>query len=412
MPPRSRLSAVIIGLASTLALAAGTALSFTAQAGAATGATTSTALLFGIYPGGPAGGASGSNPDNVSNDLAAVKQLDSSDAPFMVHLYAEYYGPGSYTAAQEIGSEVQAFAKAGFQVELVLAYRPTDEIPATDVPGFASWTQATLASLGRYLTYLQVTNEANVSGNSSSNDGAYPGAESALIRGVEAAKSYITAHSQAIKVGFNWSYNASVSSKTFWSYLSSAGGSTFEKDVNWVGIDVYPGTWQSLPGSLSFSAAVSTVMSQAIHSTRSTYMPLAGLGAGVPIQITETGYPTGPGRTYAMQETALEAEVSAVVAARTADDVSAIQVFDLRDAITNSTIFEDQYGLMTDQWAPKPAFADYERLIAQDAAPTTATGSAANVRARVGKQTHRSRNARRGLRRRRLSGSARHQRLG
>ena len=379
MPPRGRLSAVIIGLASTLALAAGTALPFTANAGAATGATTSIAPVFGIYPGGPAGGASGSNPDNVSSDLAAVKQLDSSDAPFIVHLYAEYYGPGGYTAAQEIGSEVQTFAKAGFQVELVLAYRPADQTPSTDVPGFASWTQSALASLGRYLTYLQVTDEANVSGSSSSNDGSYPGAESALIQGVEAAKSYITARGQTIKVGFNWSYNPSLSSDAFWSYLASAGRSTFVKDVNWVGIDVYPGTWQALPTGLSFGSGVSQVMTQAIQSTRSTYMPMAGLGTGVPIQITETGYPTGPGRTYAMQETAMESEVQTAANLRSSENVSAVQFFDLRDAITDSAIFEDQYGLMTDQWVPKPAFAAYEQLIGQYATPATASARTADV---------------------------------
>ena len=388
MAPRGRLPALIIGRASALTLAVAAALAFAASAGGATGATNSaSAPVFGIYPGGPAGGASGSNPDNVSNDLTAVKQLDSSGAPFMVHLYAEYYGPGSYTAAQEIGSEVQTFAKAGFQVELVLAYRPADQTPSTDVPGFAAWTQSTLASLGRYLTYLQVTDEANVSGSSSSNDGSYPGAESALIQGVEAAKSYITAHGQSIKVGFNWSYNPSTSSDAFWSRLASAGGSTFVKDVDWVGVDVYPGTWQTLPTGLSFGSGVSQVMTQAIQSTRSTYMPLAGLGTRVPIQITETGYPTGPGRTYAMQQAAMQSEVQAAVNLHSTANVTAVQFFDLRDAITNSTIFQDQYGLMTDKWVPKPAFTAYEQLITHYATPATA--STASVKRRSAKRARR-----------------------
>jgi hypothetical protein len=354
-----------LGAASLFAVTA--AFAVTTSAGAAKARTTaSSALLFGIYPGGPAGGATGSVPDNVAKDLAAVKQLDSSGAPFVVHLYAEYYGPGSYTATQEVGAEVQTFAKAGIKVELVLAYRPTDKVPATDVPGFVTWAKSALASLGTYLSYLQVTNEANVSGSASSNDGSYPGAENALIQGVEGTKSYIASHGLAIKVGFNWSYVAGVASTTFWSYLAKTGGATFEKDVDWIGIDVYPGTWQSLPTSVGFSAGVSQVVTQAIASTRSTYMPLAALPATVPIQITETGYPTGPGRTYAAQQAALQSEVSAAVSVRAADNVSALQFFDLRDAITDNPNFQDQYGLMTDQWAPKPAFTEYERLIAQD----------------------------------------------
>lgn len=297
----------------------------------------------------------------------------------MAHLYAEYYGPGSYSASQEIGSEVQTFAKAGIRVELVLCYRPTDEVPSTDVPGFVTWAKSALGSLGRYLGYVQVTNEANVSGSSSSNDGSYPGAEDALIQGVEGAKSYVAAHGMAVKVGFNWSYNPAVSSDAFWSYMASAGGATFVRDVDWVGVDVYPGTWQPLPTTLSFSAGVSQVMTQAITSTRGTFMPLATLPASVPIQITETGYPTGPNRSYTMQVTALQAEVAAVVNAHTTYNVSALEFFDLRDAITNSTVFTDQYGLMTDQWAPKPAFSAYEQLVTHYASLATAPALTASA---------------------------------
>jgi hypothetical protein len=261
---------------------------------------------------------------------------------------------------------VQTFARAGINVELVLCYRPTDKIPATDVPGFVSWAKTALGSLGKYLSYLQVTNEANVTGgNGATSDGYYPGAESALTQGVEGTKSYIASHALPIKVGFNWSYNPSVGSNAFWSYMASTGGATFVKDVDWVGIDVYPGTWQPLPANLSFASGVSQVMTQAITSTRNTFMPLATLPATVPIQIAETGYPTGPNRTYSMQQTAMQSEVAAVVSAYTTYNVSALQFFDLRDAITNSTPFANHYGLMTDQWAPKPAFAAYEQLITQ-----------------------------------------------
>jgi hypothetical protein len=110
-------------------------------------------------------------------------------------------------------------------------------------------------------------------------------------------------------------------------------------------------------------------------------MALAGLGAGVPIHVTETGYPTGPNRTYAMQETAVESEVQAVLGASATDNVTAMEFFDLRDAITSSTDFNDQYGLMTDTWTPKPAFADYERLVSEyGGAPTVATKATSLLR--------------------------------
>jgi hypothetical protein len=336
---------------------------FSAGALAATTSTSTSPLTFGIYPGGPAGGASGSTPDNVSKDLAAVQQLDSSRAPFVVHLYAEYYGPGGATAQQEIGSELQTFAGAGVKVELVVCYRPADKSPTVDVPGFVSWIQAALKAFGAQLSYLQVTNEANRTTDPTSNDGAFAGVKGALILGVEAAKNYVTANNEAIKVGFNWSYDASVQSNTFWSSLKATGGSTFVHDVDWVGIDVYPGTWQPIPAGLHIGDGSAQVMDQAIAATRNTYMPLAGLPATVPIHISETGYPTGPGRTYAMQAAALSGEVRAVESVSATDNVTDFRLFDLRDAITNSTIFADQYGLMTDQWVAKPAFAEYESFI-------------------------------------------------
>jgi hypothetical protein len=217
--------------------------------------------------------------------------------------------------------------------------------------------------MGPAVSYVQITNEANING-ASDNDGTYAGADQALVDGVEAAKSYIVARGLHTLVGFNWSYDQSASGAGWWSQLATLGGSTFAHDTDWVGVDTYPGTWQALPSNVSFGSGVAQVTTQAIATTRSD-MALAGLGSAVPIHVSEVGYPTGPNRTYAMQQAALDSEVQAVLAASVTDNVSAMEFFDLRDAITNSTDFNDQYGLMTDQWTPKPAFFDYQRLIAR-----------------------------------------------
>ncbi len=39
--------------------------------------------------------------------------------------------------------------------------------------------------------------------------------------------------------------------------------------------------------------------------------------------------------------------------------------FDLRDADSSSLNFQQQYGLLRDDYKPKPAFGTYRRLIAQ-----------------------------------------------
>jgi hypothetical protein len=355
------------GLAvATASFAADPALSQAASVGA------TNKLVFGIYPGGIAGGDTGAMPDNFAKDVAGVQQLDSSGAPFLVHLYAEYFGPNTWTAQQLVGSEVKLFAQAGVKVELVLRYSPNSANAAVDVPGFVRWVDQALSAMGSKISYVQVTNEANVNG-ASDNDGTFAGADQALVTGVESAKTYILAHRLQARVGFNWSYDASAGGAAWWSSLEALGGSTFTNDVDWVGVDTYPGTWQPLPTTMSFGSGVEQVTTQALQSTRND-MALAGLGAGVPIHVTETGYPTGPNRTYAMQETAVESEVQAVLGASATDNVTAMEFFDLRDAITSSTDFNDQYGLMTDTWTPKPAFAEYEQLVSEyGAAPTVAT---------------------------------------
>jgi hypothetical protein len=81
--------------------------------------------------------------------------------------------------------------------------------------------------------------------------------------------------------------------------------------------------------------------------------------------MTETGYPTGPGRTTAMQVTVMRAVVTAVYRARRAYNITGFRWFDLRDADSSASSFESQYGLMLDDYSPKPAFGVYRQLVAE-----------------------------------------------
>jgi hypothetical protein len=218
------------------------------------------------------------------------------------------------------------------------------------VPGFVS---------------LQVTNEANQGGSPNTSDGYYAGAENALIDGVIAAKDEIRKERLGqVKVGFNWAYATDGGERAFWRYLGHHGGRRFVSDLDWVGLDAYPGTWgPALVGS-DLAAETTGFMDRALHALRATYMPLAGIPHTVPLHVSETGYPTGPGRTDAMQVTVMQASLHAVYHARSRYNITGLRWFDLRDADSSSSSFESQYGLMRDDYSPKPAFGAYRALIA------------------------------------------------
>ena len=328
-------------------------------------------LVFGIYPGGAAGtvGPSGPvAPENPTLRMAALERLRPPGRPFVLHLYASYTGADGWSAAQQVGEEISEYGNAGFQTELVAAYRPSDGGSPPDVAGFAEFVREAVRSLGPVPGFvsLQVTNEANQGGSPNTSDGYYAGAEDALIDGVIAAKGETrTDGFGQVKIGFNWAYANDGRERAFWRYLGQHGGRAFVGDLDWVGLDAYPGTWGPALAGRGLAAETASFMERALRSLRTTYLPLAGIPHTVPLRVSETGYPTGPGRSDAMQVTVMKAAVEAVDRARGTYNITGFRWFDLRDADSSSSSFESQYGLMRDDYSPKPAFGAYRSLVAR-----------------------------------------------
>jgi len=135
----------------------------------------------------------------------------------------------------------------------------------------------------------------------------------------------------------------------------------------------------------------------------------AGLGSRVPIYVEENGYPTGPGRTESMQRSVLETMVSAFDDFRGTYNVSDYRWFDLRDADSSSPNFQQQFGLLHDDYSPKPAFAAYRALVAKlsiRTPPAAPSPSGPDGGGRPSRRPARCRPARR--RARREQGRARH----
>jgi hypothetical protein len=327
-------------------------------------------LVFGAYPGGAAGtvGPSGAvAPEDPALRLAALRQLRAPGRPFVLHLYASYTGANGWSAAEQAGQEIRDYGDAGFQTELVLCYRPAGGGSSADVRGFSEFVQQAVASLGHLQGFvsLQVTNEANQGGSPNTSDGYYAGAKDALIDGVIAAKDELRRDNAGqVKVGFNWAYAADPGERGFWRYLGRHGGRRFVSDLDWVGLDAYPGTWGPALAGRGLAAQTTSFIGGALRALRGTYMPLAGIPQAVPLVVSETGYPTGPGRTDAMQVTVMKAAIKAVYHARGTYNITGLRWFDLRDADSSASTFESHYGLMRDDYSPKPAFGVYRTLVA------------------------------------------------
>lgn len=323
------------------------------------------ALRFGIYPWGAAGcvnQCAPSVPENADKSLAAVQQLRGGH-PFVMHLYADYTGT-STASADGLISEATWWSANGLQVSAVLRYRPADSSKAS---GYVPWVRTQtrrLAAIARTVS-IQIANEPN-NLSPGAGDGSYPGVIDAIAQAVPAARSELVGAGRSdVLVGFNWAAGSTpTTTEPMWSQLLQAGGSAFTAAVGFVAVNVYPGTW-SPPSSSSVptSAQIDATMRSTLDALRFKHMAAAGVG-GAAIVVGETGYPTTASRTEATQNAVLTQIVSTVDATKATYGVTDLYWFSLRDGNTASGQLENGYGVMRDDYTPKPAFTTLQHLVA------------------------------------------------
>ena len=365
------------------------ALNCLVPAGAHASAGSQAPLRFGIFPGGAAGSVNAKaapRAEDPAKRLSALQSLAGS-SPFVARLYDSWTGTSADDDGGWLDRQIAGYTSAGLQVELVVRYTPAAADAGSSPAAFAEHVRAVAGRYGpdpRFVS-LQVTNEANLSGQPEASDGAFAGVAEAVVKGVIAAKDQARKGSHAqLRVGFSWAYDERpLLSTEFWATLGRIGGRAFADSVDWVGLDSYPGTWApQLALSNLLPGQAAGAVKESVRSLRDCLMPLAGLGTGTTIHIAENGFPTGPGRSEQMQAQVLDAMVRSVNSIRAAYGVSDYRWFDLRDSSTADPSIESQYGITRDDYSPKPAFATYRDLIAShgggDATASTATAAAAN----------------------------------
>jgi hypothetical protein len=327
-------------------------------------------LRFGVYPWaapGAVGDVAAQLPDVPDKALAAVQQL-AGGHPLTVHLYGDYTGTGD-AAAQALLSDARWWSDNGLQVEMVLRYRPASPSVAS---GYGAWVGSVAGRLAQLpgLVSLQIGNEANNTSSPAAGDGAYPGAVAAIAHAVPVARQALDAAGrQDVGVGINWAAGESpCGGAAFWIALRRAGGPALASSLGWVGVDVYPGTWSGpSPNVIPTADAISRTVVDSLRCLRDQHMTAAGLSPSTSITVSETGYPTDAARSPQLQASVLRETVATVQSVRARFGIDALNWFSLRDGNTASGQLQNGYGLLRDDYAPKPAFTAYQDIIAAQA---------------------------------------------
>ena len=331
-------------------------------------------LRFGIDPGlaGSAGGAQlPAVADYPSKDLAAVKALAPADRVLVVRLNRLFWSDGQ-SGIDAFAQMVKRYASAGFEVELQVRYHPPSG-QAGDLPAWVAYVRHVVDTFGPdpNVVAMTITNEVNINFSPNTSDGYYAGAQEALIEGIEAAHAEAASRGyRQLRFGFTYAYRFPEDA-SFFSYLGAHGGAAFAAALGFVGLDFYPGT--IYPPAMAPGDTYRAELAQAAGVLRGCLAPMAGIGPNVPIWITENGVPTGA-LSDAQQAGALRDLVQAASDYSGTYGITDYRWFNLRDSTSSgpSTLIGPtfaSFGLLRDDYSPKPSFALYRSLIAELGAP-------------------------------------------
>jgi hypothetical protein len=315
-------------------------------------------LTFGIYPGGHTGIEElAVIPDDPLRIREALNHLQVDDLPFLVRGYLPYIGPLTSVKAGlvETPRAVEQYLRSGRKLDLVLCFRQPD------LAGWLVFIRETIHRYGSMLSTLQITEEANVT-TVAAVDGYIPQVREALVGGVITAKEEIQRCGLDIQVGFNAAPSFDPADD-FWPSIAALGGQSFLDALDYVGFDFFPGVFRPLPDAseATLRAAVVGVLSH----FRNVSLAAATIPETCPTHITEHGCPTGPTRSYERQAAVLELVVRTIHEHRNQFNITHYEHFALRDANSSNPDLYSQFGLLRDDYSPKPAFERYRQLIAE-----------------------------------------------
>lgn len=318
---------------------------------------TSDGLTFGIYPlsvaGTPTGLAVGPK-DDYEKIKDALRQLRGNASTLTPRNYLVFSKPD---AESGLLSFADRLLQSGLLGDLVIGWIQTADIVLDE---WLAFIRKIVREYGRQLKSLQITNEPNLSFM----EGSKPYTRQALIEGVIAAKQEVRSCGLQVKIGFGSVPESPASVPGFWEGLAEHGDQTFINSLDFVGHNFYVDVFEEPLALTEISASVERI----IRSLREN-LTFAGIPDHVPIRVTENGWPTGQNpfthmeRTYDRQSAVLETVIRTVYRLRKEFLITHYELFGLRDADSSKSDLFHQFGIMRDDYSPKPAFAVFKRLI-------------------------------------------------
>ncbi len=297
----------------------------------------------------------------------ALKKL-AGNRDFTVRLNRLFMSDG-WRGIRRFQKMARHYGRLGFGVELQVRYHPR---PAQngDIKAWLAYVRKVVRAFGpiRSVRALQITNEVNLAVSPNTSDGAWKHPVQALVAGVKTAQRYSNRLGYGrMKIGFNfaWRFGAEADAG-FWDQLREVGGRGLRRATDWVGLDLYPGTY--VPPAAAITNYGDAFL-EALAQMRECYLPKAGFGTRFPIKIEETGWPTGPGRSEADQERILRQFVNTAHRYRGRYNLTDFRWFGLRDNNSSGPDYQSYFGLLRDDYSPKPGFYEYLTRVSKLGAP-------------------------------------------
>ncbi len=317
-------------------------------------ASRSASFRFGVYLGGPAEvhhEMPTGRPD-VPEEINRVLDILQGEKPFLVRTYLGFTGTEEDADLVDMPSmpDLARYTWRGRKLDLVLSNWDR----RGNMSAWGEFIENVIARYGPYIGCLQICEEPNL--YEYPGDGRFGCAVDSILTGVRVARQMLKHRALHAEVGFN-AVPCDDPNDGFWREMAERMDDSFINALDYVGLNFYPDVAVPLVGEMP--AEVTKVLTHFREET----LECAGIPGAVPIHVCENGWPTGPGRYYTRQADLVEQMVRTIYDLRATLNITQYELYSLRDSDTGNPDPNHQFGILRDDYSPKPAFEAYRQLI-------------------------------------------------